>query len=94
MAESYFQHAEHYFRIINAMNQAVQQGQAPQAGPQHGGQRRGYMGEGDGEQGQDGEDGEARVEARVEPRPEPRAPGTGDQPEAREIPIAAVPPEG
>ena len=24
MAESYFQHAEHYFRIINAMNQAAQ----------------------------------------------------------------------
>ncbi len=28
MAESYFQHAEHYFRILNAMNQ-VQQGQPP-----------------------------------------------------------------
>ena len=27
MAESYFQHAEHYFRILNAMNQAAQQGQ-------------------------------------------------------------------
>jgi len=28
MAESYFQHAEHYFRILNAMNQAMaQQGQ-------------------------------------------------------------------
>ncbi|WP_237216524.1 DUF4167 domain-containing protein [Falsiroseomonas oryziterrae] len=29
MAESYFQHAEHYFRILNAMNQA-QQGQHQQ----------------------------------------------------------------
>lgn len=29
MAESYFQYAEHYFRILNAMNQAVQQN-APQ----------------------------------------------------------------
>lgn len=29
MAESYFQHAEHYFRIINAINQAQQQN-APQ----------------------------------------------------------------
>src|SRR5665213_4013486 len=28
MAESYFQHAEHYFRILNAMNQAAQQGQS------------------------------------------------------------------
>jgi hypothetical protein len=27
MAESYFQHAEHYFRILNAMAQAAQQGQ-------------------------------------------------------------------
>src|SRR5579863_6551790 len=32
MAESYFQHAEHYFRILNAMNQAVQQGQQQQNG--------------------------------------------------------------
>ncbi len=31
MAESYFQHAEHYFRILNAMNQAQQQ----QGGGQH-----------------------------------------------------------
>ena len=56
MAEGYFQHAEHYFRILNAMNQAQQQqGGAPQAGPQHGGpqgngqQRRyGNDGQGDG----------------------------------------------
>ena len=30
MAESYFQHAEHYFRILNAMAQAAQQNQPPQ----------------------------------------------------------------
>src|SRR3984957_12079960 len=30
MAESYFQHAEHYFRILNAMNQAAQQNQQQQ----------------------------------------------------------------
>lgn len=35
MAESYFQHAEHYFRILNAMNQAQQQG-----GPHPNHQRR------------------------------------------------------
>ena len=29
MAESYFQHAEHYFRILNAMAQAAQQNQPP-----------------------------------------------------------------
>src|SRR5271166_2879451 len=33
MAESYFQHAEHYFRILNAMNQAAQQNQAPGQNP-------------------------------------------------------------
>lgn len=30
MAESYFQHAEHYFRILNAMNQAAAQHQQAQ----------------------------------------------------------------
>jgi hypothetical protein len=39
MAESYFQHAEHYFRILNAMNQAVQGNQNNQGG-QYNGQRR------------------------------------------------------
>ena len=34
MAEGYFQHAEHYFRILNAMNQAAQQNQ--QNGQQQG----------------------------------------------------------
>jgi uncharacterized protein DUF4167 len=79
MAEGYFQHAEHYFRILNAMNQAAQQGQ--QNGQQQGGPRRPYGAE-DGNQPA-GEPEEA----------EARAPGTGDQPEAREIPIAAAPPE-
>jgi hypothetical protein len=36
MAESYFQHAEHYFRILNAMNQAAQQHQ-PQQRHRHNG---------------------------------------------------------
>jgi hypothetical protein len=78
MAESYFQHAEHYFRILNAMNQAAQQNQ--QNGQQQGGQRRPFGEEG-GPSAAEGEDGESR------------APGTGDQPEARDIPIAAAPPE-
>jgi len=76
MAEGYFQHAEHYFRILNAMNQAAQQNQQ-----QNGGQRRQYEGEGAPPPG--GEVEEAEV----------RAPGMGDQPEAREIPIAAAPPD-
>ena len=125
MAESYFQHAEHYFRILNAMNQVVQQtqGGAPQ-GQQTGGQRR-YGDDEPGEQGEEsGQDerqdtrqegrpyenrqrgnenevgqvrGQQRQEPRGEARTEPRyeqRPGTGDQPEAREIPISAAPPEG
>jgi hypothetical protein len=82
MAESYFQHAEHYFRILNAMNQAAQQnGQAHQqaGGPP----RRQYNGNEEGGQlgDADGEDGD------------PSPPGTGDQPDARDIPIVAAPPE-
>ena len=79
MAESYFQHAEHYFRILNAMNQAAQQNQ--QNGQQQTGQRRPYGSE------------EAGQPAAETEEAEQRAPGTGEQPEAREIPIAAAPPE-
>lgn len=78
MAEAYFQHAEHYFRILNAMTQAAQQSQ--QNG--QGGHRRGQQTSDDASQsGGDSDDGESR------------APGMGEQPEAREIPIAAAPPE-
>lgn len=80
MAEGYFQHAEHYFRILNAMNQAAQQNQ-PQNGQGPQGQRRPYNGEDNQQSGMAAEGEES-------------APGMGDQPEAREIPIAAAPPEG
>jgi len=78
-AESYFQHAEHYFRILNAMNQAAQQGQAQAP------QRRQYQNGDEGGQGSQGEQGEAE---------EIRVAGVGDQPDPREIPISAAPPEG
>lgn len=81
MAESYFQHAEHYFRILNAMTQAAQQNQQQNGQPPF--QRRPYNGE------------DAAPPAAAEPEEgEPEAPGTGDQPESREIPITAAPPEG
>jgi hypothetical protein len=99
MAESYFQHAEHYFRILNAMNQAAQQNQGNgQNGQQP---RRQYQPD---EQGQMTMNGEAEeMDQRIEPqrnepqRSEPqrvdreRPAGTGDQPEPREIPISAAP---
>ena len=86
MAESYFQHAEHYFRILIAMNQAAQQGQQNGQQPPFQGGRRPQQGQEENASppgnGADGEDAESPL------------PGTGDQPEAREIPIAAAPPEG
>lgn len=88
MAEGYFQHAEHYFRVLNAMNQAqqVQQGGMQPAGSQ----RRPYEGqeqplepESDEQPGMAGQPG---MDAQ---------PGMGEQPsthaEVREIPIAAAP---
>ena len=73
MAEGYFQHAEHYFRILNAMNQAAQQSQpAGQAGPQHGGPRRfqndGEFNPGQPGQGFDGDEGEGGNEPRSDQR--------------------------
>ncbi|WP_373855736.1 DUF4167 domain-containing protein [Acidisphaera rubrifaciens] len=83
MAEGYFQHAEHYFRILNAMNQAAQQ-QSGNGGNGGGAPRR--QGNGGDEQGMqaDSDDGGSDDES---------IPGTGDQPDTREIPIAAAPPE-
>ncbi len=87
MAESYFQHAEHYFRILNAMAQAQQQGggQGQQNGQhQH---RRPLSNEGMGHNGTTDVDQDDADNA---------AAGMGDQPvgEGRDIPIAAAPPEG
>jgi hypothetical protein len=82
MAESYFQHAEHYFRILNAMNQAAQQGQ------QQGGHQRRHQ-----QQQEAGTD--AAPEAETE-EAEPQIAGLGEQPggaDPREIPIAAAPPD-
>ena len=90
-AEAFFQHAEHYFRILNAMNQAQQQGQQngqTQQQPPQSNQRRNYQ-QGDGYQGN--EDGQGPNES--EDGDQQRTPGMGEQPEAREIPITAAPPE-
>lgn len=66
MAESYFQHAEHYFRILNAMSQVQQQqGGAPQ-------QRR-YQG------GQD--QGDGQNDGQGDNRGDNRGENQGDQPE-------------
>ena len=83
MAESYFQYAEHYFRILGAMNQA-QQGQhvpGPQNPPREAQVNQPNQGHHQRRQmEQDGADGD-------------QPPGTGDQPSPRDIPIATAPTE-
>ena len=98
MAEGYLQYAEHYFRVLNLMNQAAQQGQGPaQVNGHQGGGHPGGGQQGGGQQRyrpgyQNGE--EVPQMSNSEPEEaEIRAPGMGDQPEAREIPIATTPPE-
>ena len=96
MAESYFQHAEHYFRILNAMNQAAQVN--PQANGQQGGQharavaasstsRRASSPRANEQRGQ-----ESRSERDDNDRDDDDQ-GGAEVHEAREIPIAAAPPE-
>jgi hypothetical protein len=92
MAEGYFQHAEHYFRILNAMNQAAQQNQ-PQGGQAGGGAQGQQHGGGHRQRYQGGDDANQGGSSEVE-ETDARAPGMGDQPEAREILITATPPEG
>ena len=91
MAEGYFQHAEHYFRILNAMNQAAQQNQQQQQHHQQNGQpgqsyqpRRSF----------NGEESAPSLATELEEENAENAPGTGDQPDTREIPIVRTSPEG
>jgi len=82
MAESYFQYAEHYFRILNAINQATQsQGGQPQ-----------YQG---GQQGQPGGqyNGGQRRQANEDYQPEDEQPGgygEAQVTETRDIPITTT----
>ena len=77
MAESYFQHAEHYFRILNAMQQA--QGHAHGQGQNGHQQRRGYEGEAV-------DPLEAAVEQAMNGHAadQPLAPGEGEQPKLQQ----------
>ncbi len=59
MAEGYFQHAEHYFRILNAIAQAAQQSQANQQAHHAPRARHGQ----DGDQGERGGQDEAGQQA-------------------------------
>ncbi len=104
MAEGYFQHAEHYFRILNAMNQAAQQGPGNQQGQGgYGQQGQGQGGQGQGGQGQNqGQNQNGHQQANQQRRYQGDAPspsdanaedgepqGYGEQPDSRDIPISA-----
>lgn len=99
MAEGYFQHAEHYFRVLNLMNQAAAQQQGPGNNHQGGGHQSGGH-QASGHQGgqqqrhrshyQNGDESSQLMGTETE-EAEVRAPGMGDQPEAREIPITVAP---
>ena len=78
MAESYFQHAEHYFRILNAMNQAAGQSSGSPSGAN--GQHR----RPNGDQSADQDEGEEQQPAGLGAQP-------GAEP--RDVPIAVAPPE-
>ena len=93
MAEAYFQHAEHYFRIVSAINAAQQQ---PHGQHQPQGQNQGQQG-----QGGQHVNGYAHNGPRRDDEDADDLPGFGDQPTAtdverdlqREIPIEAAPPD-
>ncbi len=80
MGEGYFQHAEHYFRIVSAINQAAAQHQQ-QVAHQNGNQRR------------NGEDISASEESDFSQDRDTHDEGRGNAVEAREIPITAAAPD-
>ncbi len=82
MAESYFQYAEHYFRILNAINQAAHQnaGQNGQGGGQGGGQYQGGQNpQYNGHRRPEREDGDEQHQPPLSNGPQAQ-PGYGDQP--------------
>jgi hypothetical protein len=100
MAEGYFQHAEHYFRIINAMNQAVQQTQPNGQGNGQGGNQPNSQANGQPNGYQqpprrqyNGEEIVSASDDADESGEGDQPPGTGEQPGGRDVPIAAAPPE-
>ena len=96
MAESYFQHAEHYFRILNAMNLAA----ASQQGAQQGGQQNGQQNQSQyGQQNQGyGRRNDSNAESNTDAPEEQddESAGTGEQAQEsreRDIPINGAPPD-
>ncbi|MDP9096322.1 MAG: DUF4167 domain-containing protein [Pseudomonadota bacterium] len=87
MAESYFQHAEHYFRILNAMNlaAAAQQGGQQQGQPMQ--QNQGY-----GRRNDTNSDSNSDAPDEQDDEPSGMSEQPGDSRE-RDIPISGTPPD-
>ena|SRR5215472_9502531 len=90
-AENLYQHAEHYFRIMQAQGDGQQHGQPRPTTPADlemgGGEGQGY-GQGDGQrEGQPREDeGEAPVQVQIRQPQPPQAPPSDEQPPYRDEP--------
>ncbi len=91
LAEAYYQHAEHYFRIITAMNQAQGNSQANHQGNQQHGQN----GHANARRDDNQRDDNQRDDNQNDGEYQDQANGLGDQPqvEPRAIPINLAPPE-
>ena len=92
MAESYFQHAEHYFRILNAMNQAAQANPQQQGGQPGQQRRQQYEPQSNEPQGNEPHGNEQQGDSQDRGDDDDQ-PAHGGAHEARDIPIAAAPPE-
>ena len=85
MAENYLQHAEHYYRIINAMNEAHSQTQQPYDGASRDGVARDGNGRDNGQRGAPRDDGPPRDRAVVRPDPAPSDPREVDSDQGMEF---------
>lgn len=83
MAENYLQHAEHYYRVLTALQQQHQQNQAQSSGQFQEGHRGNGRGNGTAPSPGEAPQGEAASEDEAKPEEKPSEAGeerTGDQP--------------
>jgi hypothetical protein len=82
-AENLYQHAEHYFRIMNAQGEGQGQGQPRPTTPADNEMSGGEMGGGDGQQ-RDDDEGQGQGQAHVQSTQPPPAPPSDEQPPYRD----------
>jgi Domain of unknown function (DUF4167) len=79
-AENFYQHAEHYYRVINANGEHHRQQQQHQQQQMHGQQGHGQQGHGQGQHQNHGHGYDQRGQQSFEGHQNGGAPGTGPQP--------------